>query len=339
MKYFKDLKNISLKIFLLLSLFFSCSYSLAKKQALITRRQSLFSDVKNIRVQAHQAHIRLLKIKGKKKEIKVQYQESLDVKEEGSTLVISEKDFPDQEIAWKGLKKRPVMTIWAPQLPIKIGIFEGTVEVDRFWKTDLALFISGEGSIRIKNTSGHVHIFQRSGNIAINSHLGNLTIQSENSVIHLKSCKGDINVSGFKGRLRVDKSSGSLSVQSFKAPLILNHFTGRLDFRQEKGGVYLKPMIGSVFGYSKEGEVRGVIRANEVNIETKTGRIHLDLPYSRAWVTAETWEGRIFTPIYFNRIKTGGMDRSKGRLRGSKRKGNVSLKSHSGSIRVYQSIN
>ena len=64
-----------------------------------------------------------------------------------------------------------------------------------------------------------------------------------------------------------------------------------------------------------------------------------NFPYSRAWLTAETWEGKIFTPIYFHRVKTGGMDRSKGCLRGSKHTGKVSLKSRSGSIKVYQSVN
>ncbi|MDE0119914.1 MAG: hypothetical protein OXM55_07915 [Bdellovibrionales bacterium] len=329
-----------IKIALLFSLLSTiCFYSSAGKQALITRRHTLSSDIKNIRIQVHQVHIRLLKMKGKKKEIKVQYHKTLSIEEEDSTLIVSEKDFPRSEKYKEGLKKKPVMTVWATRLPVKIGIFEGTVQINQFWKTDLALFVLGKGSINIKNTAGSLHIFQSSGDIGVQSHSGELMIQSEDSRIRLRSCKGQMNISSFKGHLEVNKSNGRLFVQSFKAPLVLKHFTGRLDFRQEKGGVYLKPLVGSVFGYSKEGEVRGVIRANEVDIETQTGRIHLDFPYSRAWVTAETWEGRIFTPLYFNRIKTGGIDRSKGQLRGTKKKGSVSLKSHAGSIRVYQSIN
>jgi len=156
----------------------------------------------------------------------------------------------------------------------------------------------------------------------------------------LQSCEGRIDLSSFKGRVEVSQSGGNLSVRSFKSPVVLKKFTGQVKFQQEKGGVFFRPMIGSVSGFSKEGEIRGVVYPNEVNIETKTGKIHLDLPRSNAWVTAETWEGRIFTPVYFNRIKTGGMDRSQGRLRGSrKRKGNVFIKSHAGSIRIYQSVN
>lgn len=340
LKKYKNHPVFEVKLALLLSLLsIMCFYSSAGKQALITRRHTVSSDIKNIRIQAHQVHIRLLKIKGKKKEIKVQYHKTFSIEEEDSTLIVSEKDFPRSEKTREGLKKTPVMTVWVPRLPVEIAIFEGTMKINRFWKTDLALFVLGQGSISIKNSSGSLHIFQSSGNIRVQSHSGHLMIQSEDSRIRLQSCKGQMNISSFKGRLEVNKSSGSLFIQSFKAPLVLNHFTGRLEFRQEKGGVYLKPLVGSVFGYSKSGEVRGTIRANEVDIETQTGRIHLDFPYSRAWVTAETWEGRIFTPLYFNRIKTGGIDRSKGQLRGSKKKGNISLKSHSGSIRIYQSVN
>ena len=155
--------------------------------------------------------------------------------------------------------------------------------------------------------------------------------------MRLKACSGEMSFTGFKGQLRVDNSRGSLVVRTFQVPMTISKFRGRLHFRQEKGGVYLKGMTGSVDGYSQEGEIRGLIYPKEVNIETKTGKIHLDMPHSRAWVRADTWEGRLWTPSYFNRIRTGGMDRAQGRLRGGKKTGNVSLKSRSGSIKVYQS--
>ncbi len=334
-----------LKVILLsVSLFLSCFYSTAEEGKPFIRKYKLSSEVKNIRIQAHQAHIRLLKMnKGNTQNaLKVQYRTPLKMEEDNSTLVISENDFPNKEAAgrvWKN--KKPLMIVWVPKLPVQVAVFGGKVEINKFWKTSVSIFTSGKGSVFTKNTEGNMHISQNTGDIKVDSHKGQLTIQSENSHIFLQSCKGKIKVNSFKGRLTVKKSIGQLSVRSFATLLTVNRFTGRLDFHQEKGDVRLKPMIGSVFGYSKEGAVRGVIQANEVNIETHTGKIKLNLPNSQAWVTAETWEGRIFTPIYFNRIKTGGMDRSKGRLRGkgSKRKGNVSLKSHSGSIRVSQSVN
>ena len=314
-------------------------YAEAGKKLPVTRTYELSSDIKNIRIQAHYAHIRLRQSRDKKKMLKVQYHEDLEFDEEDSTLVVSEDNFPDKKKSMKNSKKRSIMTVWAPSLPLKIAVFGGKVEINKFWKTDLFIFIAGKGTIQVKNTKGNLSVFQSKGDIRIDSHKGDITVQAENSRVRLHSCKGQVKLNSFKGRIEVNKSSGHLSVRSFKSPLVLNKFTGLLEFRHEKAGVYLKPMIGSVSGYSKEGEIRGVIHPNEVNIETKTGRIHLDLPHSQAWVTAETWEGRIFTPVYFNRTKAGGMDRSKGRLRGKKRKGNVSLKSHSGSIRVYQSVN
>ena len=310
------------------------------KEPLITHKYGFSSEIKNLRIQAHHAHIRLFQSKdNKKKELKVQYSEKLTINEEDSTLLVSEGGFPDTNKANRNVGKKPVMKVWVPSLPVEIAVFSGKVEINKFWKTDLSVFMSGRGSVRIENTAGNLSVFQKEGNIHINSHKGNIVIQTESSRVQLQSCKGKIKLNNFKGRLEVNKSSGHLSVHSFKSPIVLNTFTGHLEFKQEKAGVYLKPMIGSVSGYSKEGEIRGVIHPNEVDIETKTGRIYLDMPHSQAWVTAETWEGKIRTPVYFNRIKTGGMDRSKGRLRGKKRKGSVSLKSHSGSIRVYQSVN
>ena len=327
-----------LKMFLILLIPVFCAGA-KTKESVITRKYGVSSDIKNIRIQAHHAHIRLFRSKSKQKEVKVQYFEKLEVDEDDSVLLISEDDFPDVKKAQGNIGKKPVMKVWVPSLPVEIAVFGGEVRIDKFWKTDLSVFMSGKGSVHIKNTEGNLNIFQKEGDVNVHSHKGNVVIQAENSRVQLQACKGKMRINNFKGRLRVGKSSGHLSVRSFKSPIVLNTFTGSLEFKQEKAGVYLKPMIGSVFGYSKEGEVRGVIHPNEVDIETKTGKIYLDMPHSQAWVTAETWEGKIVTPVYFNRIKTGGMDRAKGRLRGKKRKGSVSLKSHSGSIRVYQSVN
>ena len=326
-----------LQIFFLLSIFLPLFYVNAEKKSSI-QKYELSSEIKNIRIQMQHVHIRLLHSNSKKKELKIKYKGSLEVDEDDATFVISEKSFPNEKQAWKIKNtEKKMMTIWVPKIPVKVAVFSGRVEVDELKKVKLSVFMPGKGTVQIKNTAGTVQIFQ-GGYINIHSYKGELTVQAENSRIHLQSCKGTINLSGFKGRVEVNKSEGRLIVRSFKSPLILNHFTGHLDFRQEKGGVYLKPVIGSVLGYSKQGEIRGAIQPNQVNIETDTGKIHLDFPYSRAWLTAETWEGRIFTPRYFNRVKTGGMERTRGRLKGSKIKGNISLKSHSGSIKVYQSV-
>ena len=315
-----------------LLLWFSCLFAEAKP---LTHKLS--PEVQNIRIEAHQAHIRLRKATGKTKQLKIQYKKPLKITQDHFTLRAFEEGFPKKETAWRALKKNPVMTIWAPKLPIKIAVFGGKVEVSKFWNTDISISMPGKGAISIQGQQGgNTHISQGAGTINITAHQGNLNIQSEDSAIYLQSCAGHITVNSFKGRLTVNKSRGDLFVRSFIAPLVLNHFTGRLNFRQEKGGVYLKPVIGSITGYSNAGEVRGAVSADKVNIETKTGKIHLDLPHSKAWVNAQTWEGRIATPVYFSRIKTGGMDRSKGQLKG-KKKGNVFLKSQSGSIRVYQS--
>ena len=298
----------------------------------------LSSEVKKIRLQVQNAHIKIHPLKSKKKKLKLKYLSSLKTEEKDGVFIISEKKFPSKKTAWESVAKPPVMEVWVSEgLSFRAVLFQGRVEVKKRAKMDLFISIIGKGSIEIKNTQGSISIFQAEGDIKIESHKGDISIQSENSRVQLKSCKGRVNIHSFKGRLEIGKSSGHFTLKTYKSPLFVNNFTGRLDFQQEKGGVYLKPMIGSVSGYSKEGEIIGRIKPKDVILETKTSRIQLSLPHSRSWVTAETWEGRLFTPSYFNRLKTGGVDRAKGRLRAGKKKiGNVSLKSHSGSIRFYQ---
>ncbi len=295
----------------------------------------LSPEIKNIRIEARNAHVRLVPLTGPKKTVSLKSEKPMKTGEENSTFLVSEENFPEKGHARPEGKPNRI-TIKAPlALPITVVLFRGQVTADRF--AHLSVFISGKGSVKTRNTKGQLHISQSRGSINIHSHRGTLNIQAEKGTAHLKSCKGDMTFSGFKGRLSVDNSRGQLSVRAFKLPLTLNKFTGQLNFRQEKGGVYLKRVTGSVSGYSREGEVRGLIHPNNVDIETEKGRIHLDMPHSGAYVQADTWEGRLGTPVYFNRIRTGGMDRAYGQLRGKKKAGHVSLKSRSGSIKVYQS--
>ena len=339
MSLYKSSVDIITKVALLSGLLSFCVYTLANQKASTIHKYEVSQDIKSIRIQAHQAHIQLIQRKDKKQELKVKYSGELDTEEENNVFVVSVEKFPDEKLAWKKTGKRPTIKVWVPARNLEVAIFGGKVLVDKFTNINLSVFMAGKGSVQIKRTQGELKIFQSSGKINVNSHKGDITIQEEDSLVSLSSCKGKINIRGFKGHLEVSKSSGYLDVESFKAPLVLRRFAGQLTFQQEKGGVYFKPMIGSVVGFSKEGEVRGTLQPNEVDLRTDTGKIHLDFPYSRAWLTAETWEGKIFTPIYFHRVKTGGMDRSRGRLRGSKHTGKVSLKSRSGSIKVYQSVN
>ena len=312
----------------------------------LTAQAKLSADIKSIRVEAYHAHIHLLPLKeGKKakpKELKVEHPAHFKIEEQDSTLVVSEEGFPNQALVELGSKKPqkpPKLTVFVPPFdkPLKVTLFSGKISVQNLKKQDLSLIIAHKGSVRVTNSKGRLNIFQQTGNINIVNYQGKIRAQAENSLISIASCKGEMHLSSFKGQMVISRSSGTLFTHSFKAPLTLNHFTGQLRFQQEKGGVYFKPLTGSVTGYSREGEIRGSIKPHKVKIETQRGKINLNMPGSGAWLTAQTWEGKIFTPPYFRRIKTGGMERAKGRLRASQKKtGSVFLKSHSGSIRVSQ---
>ena len=313
-----------------------------------TLEHPLTKEITSIRIQAKKARLRLIPQKGHR--LSIRSDKPLRVTKENTeeketiTLIISEKDFPPEESGGFNLGgKQNNILIRAPiTWPITVLLFRGQVMVEPAHKVgrfnNLSIRIAGPGLVRTRNTKGTLHVSQREGDVHIHSHKGSLTVQGERAKARFQTCSGEMSFVGFKSQLQVDNSKGSLTTRAFKLPLTVNKFRGRLDFRQEKGPVYLKSMTGSISGYSKEGEVRGLIYPKEVSIETKTGRIHLDVPHSRAWVQADTSEGRLWTPTYFNRTRTGGMDRAQGRLKGKgKQAGRVSLKSHAGSIKIYQS--
>ena len=261
-----------------------------------------------------------------------------DVEQKGSSLVISEEDFPSKERESSSEQKKLKMHIQVPGgQAFQIAVVSGQAEINGLQIKNLSISMLGHGTIKTTKTKGDLQIFQGFGQISVKSHIGSLALQAEDSVVNVQSSRGSIELRSLKGQIKVSNSSGELYVRSFKAPTVLKTVSGKLDFLLEKGGLYLQNLTGSIKGYSKEGEVRGVVRPENVDIETGEGRIHLNFPHSMAWVKVESWDGKVRTPVYFRRIKTGGMDRASGRLKGKKYRGNVSLKSRSGSITVYQS--
>ena len=314
------------------SLYF-CWAFLAVAKTHQTSSYPLSSEIKSLRVQLGKANLRLIPLKGDK--LSIRSKQSLKVTEEDSIMLISEEGF--LSVSGDTLttdKKQKAITIKVPSsLPITVVLVEGALQADKF--KNLSVFISHQGRTQIKNTKGQLNISQQSGNINVFSHRGPLKIQAEQAKVQVRACQGEMEFKGFKSQLMVNNSRGQLTVRAFDLPLTLNSFKGRLNFWQEKGDVHLKNVTGFISGYSKEGNVSGLIHPGTVRIETKKGDIRLNVPHSRAWVKVDTWEGRLWIPPYFNRTRTGGVERAQGRLRKGKKSGQVFLKSHSGSIKIH----
>lgn len=350
--------KISLLLFAIPMLFSIAAHSEVKAKS-VTRTYELSSDIKWVQVQVQAAHVRILPIKKtsaadkekssdtqsdtKRNTIKVEYNGNFKMSSEDENFTITKRDFPpdNKEIRTTSDKKRAGITVWLPeQISLRVLTVSGRIEVNNIKPPRLSVSMLSTGSIQLKNTGGNLSVFQESGEVLLSSHKGALKVHTENSKINIDNCQGDMEVRSFKGKLNVQKSRGKLHVNAFKTSVILKGFSGQLTSRQQKGGLYLKPMTGSIQAYSEEAEIRGQLYPAKVNIETKKGAISLDMPGSRAWLSMESWDGRIKAPPYFYRVRTGGLNRARGRLRGKgKNKGEVTLKSHSGSIRVYQSSN
>lgn len=305
-------------------------------------------DIKTIRIQVSNSNIKVLPITSKKNELKIKNAHNFTIKEKNSVLIISENSFLDQQkksllkknlVKKKLVKKLKVIIRVPPSIPVEIAAIGTVISIHKLKKTNLLVSMIQKGTINIKNTKGKLNIFQKKGDINIDSHKGELNIQAEDSDIFLTNHKGKININSLKGSINILKSQGTATLYSFKSPIIFDKFLGFITFKQEKGGVRFKQVNSVISGYSKFGKLRGSMHPNKITLKTKSGDINISFTRVRAWVTAETQEGRIYAPVYFHRIKTGGIDRSKGRLRGVKGQSIVSLKSYSGSIRVFQQKN
>ena len=252
-------------------------------------------------------------------------------------FILSDKNFPSLKAKDKA---REAVEILLPEgLSVHVRLFTGEIKIQNLKNTNIFVAAPGRSVVETANTSGKLQVFQAAGQLSIRRHKGPIHLQGENTRLFMEHCQGPIHISHFKGQARVKNSKGRLNLRAFKAHDVLKNFEGRLTFHIEQGFLKFRPVIGSVEGQAQSAHITGVLHPHEVNIQTNTGRIALDMPHSKAWVTAESWEGKIRTPNYFNRIKTGGMDRSQGRLRGRGRlkTGKVILNSRSGSISVGQS--
>lgn len=257
------------------------------------------------------------------------------------TFILSNKKFYSTKNILRVKNKKPIRIVMeVPQMPLQLIAFGGgQIKVTNLKNIRLLISVQNRSSIHVQNTQGKLQIFQGTGTSRIESHKGQLSAQGENAQIYLKSCKGKMNLKYFKGSIHIENSRGELNLRSFKASSKIKKFTGKLNFHTEKGQTRLTYVSGSIAGFAKEGTIKGTLYPNEAQIETKTGKIWLDMPKSNIWVNAESWEGKIKTPNYFHHIRTGGMDRASGRLKGTiQRKGSVSLKSRSGSITIHQSV-
>ena len=339
----------------MIQIFFVCllsvhlsSYANNKKSLQI---YPLNSEIKNLRFLLSGSNLKIVPLKKSKespKELRIWlndspklWRKSINYQVEKDTLIISDKYFYTAKNILNTNKTKPLQIILeVPTISIQVmAIGKGGVITIKNLKNDL-IQVSAQynTSIIIQNTQGELKLFQGAGSAQIKSHQGTLIAQGENAHIQLKSCQANMKLHYFKGRISIEDSKGSIHLRTFKAKSSLKKFTGRLNFHIEKANLSLKQISGSITGFSKEGNIYGVLYPNTVKIETESGKIWLDMPKSNIWVQAESWEGKIRTPDYFSHIRTGGMDRASGELRGTKkRKGRVSLKSRSGAITVHQS--
>ncbi len=347
------------------SLFFVILFIFSLPVASQTAKGDLYQydidpQIRSIRIQAHHAHLEIKTLKKTARKKKATHKKDktkkttqllvwhntrqkrwtkpFTYKVEDQMFILSEKKFPSVKNAQQKTQNPDQILIKAPSLPLQIVLFKGKVKINKFLSKKISLSILNKGSFNISHTKGSLEIFQASGKTFVKSHQGPLTIHGENTSVQIQSCRGKIDLRQFKGSTQIENSTGQLSLHSFKTTSLLKKWTGKLKFYIQKGVLTLQPLTGSLSGFSQAGNIKGTIYPTEVDIETHSGSVVLNVPRSKAWTTIESWEGGIQVPNTFHRSKTGGVNRAKGRLKGSSKKsGKLSIKSRSGFIKIYQS--
>ena len=91
---------------------------------------------------------------------------------------------------------------------------------------------------------------------------------------------------------------------------------------------------GNLKGFNHSGEVRGVVQAGEVDLFSKEGTLRMSFVGQAPRIRAYTERGKIYAPRYLHKKFSGASIEVLGRIKGSVKKGTVSLTSDTGNIYI-----
>ena len=241
----------------------------------------------------------------------VKWTGDLSLQNEKKTLsfyssIYSQKDF-------KSSKKPIRLDITGPSAQLKLFAFSSQAVFSRWTKP---VFISSfKGSFKSEQSRGHWEISLKEGSVNMNKHQGSLTGKAFNAHYLMTSCKGNFKFHINEGSLNIKKSKGNLYWTTDKAQTKLAHFQG------------------NVTGSSQSGSIQASLQAETVNMASKNGSIRIHFMGGQApQIKAKTEQGKIYGGRLLHKQFSGKSTTVSGRMKGSVKKGKVSLKSETGNI-------
>ena len=245
----------------------------------------------------------------------IKWTKDLSLKNEERDLTIQAPGF-NSKSSWnlKPPKTRPTLEITGPSVPLKIFALSTRSSLSQWTKP---VFISSfKGSINGSKNKGHWELSLKEGSVNLHQQEGSLSVKGFHVNNFLTSSKGIFQFHINEGLLQVKKSEGKLNFTTDKAKIKLTQFKGSLK------------------GFSQSGALNATIKPKKVDLFVKESSIRLYFMGQAPKVTAYTEKGKIYGPNYLYKKFSGKSTKVSGQIRGSLKKGEVSLKSNTGNIYI-----
>lgn len=255
-----------------------------------------------------------------------------------NNAVVIEANGPESDSDWSEWMQpggpELVFEIEAPQVPVEVSLREGSFNVQN-WKQPVSATLVN-GTIKTHDTEGVLRLQALDGQIQIDSHRGRIEVDSYDAKVVAKKIDGELTVTNFSGISTMNSIKGNLAVLAYSGPVAIEESEGALEFSTGRGALALQEFEGPVNGKSDAGSVTASIEGEaEVKIESNEGEVAVRLPASSgAAVQISTEEGAVHAPqaVSPNASKKGKS--AQGQLSGAGPKGNVSIKTKTGTVRV-----
>jgi len=305
MKPYNYLQNKRLKFVLILSLLLPL--------LLFGEQKNLpLKDIKSIIIKAPHLNLKIIKRQSPVYTIKWNGDFSFQNKE--NKLTILTRNFNSKKSWTVSSKPPPTLQISGPAAPVQLFSFSSNSSFSRWTKS---MFISSfKGKIKASNTQGPWKISLKKGSVNIHQHQGSLSVQGFHVNHFLASSKGHFQFYINEGQLKVKKSEGEL------------------DFTTDKAEIHLTRFKGNLKGFSQSGAIIATVQPKTVELSTGESPLRVSFMGWAPRITAYTEKGRIYGSRYLYKQFSGKSTKVSGRIKGSPKQGDVSLKTETGNIYI-----
>ena len=233
------------------------------------------------------------------------------------------------------IKKKSHLKIGVPAEKIHVVLqTAGKISVQGLKKADLSISIQ-KGSVEVQKSSGRFTVSVDQGRVDFQESGGRLLARLYSAPLSVSKFNGKMDILSYSSPVSIQNSKGEIKAQGYSSPLNVQQVKGSLNFRSQKSDISLKNFEGDLKGYSQMGAVSGSITPKNVQVETDSGKIRLYFQGSRARVSAQSWEAKVYAPKNFYTDRAGGVYKARGTIQDrGKAEGRVSLKSRSGKIYI-----